>query len=194
MTCRSGSGWGSGSAKARPPAKRPGLSAGQLKHSKNSDVELRQAREQQAATVNILKVISQSTFDLQAVLAALVKSAVHLCDADTGIIRRREEDMYPVAATFGLTEQESHHFAQYSSKPDEGSVFGRAILEKRAIHVPDLLADRRIDRDRLKDYAKDVKIRSGLGVPLLRAYSKVSASGRNGCFGGRGRFRTPCWS
>jgi GAF domain-containing protein len=127
-----------------------------------------EALEQQKATAEILKVISQATFSLQAVLEAVVSSAVRLCDADTGIIRRRDGDVYPVAATFGFSEDERDRFARYPAKPDRGSVFGRAILEKRSIHVPDLLADRELNQSRRQDYAGVINIRSGLGVPLLR--------------------------
>jgi GAF domain-containing protein len=155
--------------KSKAPARRSKTAkAGANKENARLKRELSEALERQKATSGILAAINQSTFDLRAVLQALVSSAVRLCDADTGIIRRREGDTYPVAASFGFTKDEHDYFARYSVRPDRGSVFGRAILEKRSIHVPDLLADRDLNQDRLRDYAKIVKIRSGLGVPLLR--------------------------
>jgi len=127
--------------------------------------ELKEAREHQAATADVLKIVSHSTFDLGVVLGTLVELAARLCEADIGLIRRREGDTYPVAVTFGVTPQQREHLESYPTKPDRGSAFGRAILKGHTVHIPDVLADPEFDRPQLQSIGR---FRAVLAVPLMR--------------------------
>src|SRR5207237_7798858 len=60
--------------------------------------ELTEALEQQTATSNVLKVISRSAFDLDAVLRTLLDSAARLCDTGPGVFWRGEGRVCPLVA------------------------------------------------------------------------------------------------
>ena len=69
--------------------------------------KLDEALAQQASTAGVLKVISRSAFDLQAVLDTLVTSAAQLCEADGGLVWLRKGDLFHAAAAVGLSPHEA---------------------------------------------------------------------------------------
>ena len=132
--------------------------------------ELRESLQQQTATANVLKVISRSTFNLQAVLDTLLESASRLCSADKGGIMMREGDEYRFRANYGFTPDAVQYSLEHPLKASSGSATGRVALEGRAIHIPDVLAD---PDYQVTGYQQVFGYRTILGVPLLREGSPI---------------------
>jgi GAF domain-containing protein len=127
--------------------------------------ELRESLQQQTATADVLKVISRSTFDLQAVLDTLTESAARLCETEMAAIVRPKGAAYYWATSYGFPPEYTEYVMNYPLSPGRDTVVGRVLHEGRIVHVPDVLADPEygfIEGQKLGDF------RSVLGIPLLR--------------------------
>jgi len=127
--------------------------------------ELRESLQQQTATADVLKVISRSTFDLQTVLQTLVESAARLCDAEKTIITREKNGALYRAEAYGFSREFMERVRDTPIIAERGSGFGRALLEGRVVHIPDVKADPEYT---FTEHQKLGDFRTVLAVPMLR--------------------------
>src|SRR4029077_7411825 len=103
--------------------------------------QVREDLEQQTATAEVLKVISRSPFDLQAVFITLLETSTRVCAAEWGVIYRPDGDMYRMAVVYGAPPEFNEFLIRASVLPGRGSGVGRAALERRTVQIADVLAD-----------------------------------------------------
>ena len=138
-------------------------------------LESRLARvlEQQAATSDILRVISKSPADVQPVFDTIAERALQLCDASFSTCCRFDGELIHLAALHHLRPEGVAAFHQaYPSPPSLNGTTQRAILTGRIVHVADVLAD----PDYIyRDAARKAAFRSVLSVPMLRDGHPIGA-------------------
>ena len=134
--------------------------------------ELRESLQQQTATADVLKVISRSAFDLQAVLDALVETVANLCDTDRAVLTRKQGDQYYRAALHGYPAEVIAEMKGVPVDLEAGTIVARALRSCAAVHVTDVNAD--------PDYPGTPAqtlggARTVLSVPLIRESQPIGA-------------------
>jgi GAF domain-containing protein len=135
-----------------------------LNELRQRTTDLTESLEQQTATSKVLEVISRSAFDLQAVFETVAESSVRLCGADRAFIYRFDGELLRMAVALNAPQALKDFLTQNPIRPGRHSSAARAALERRTIHIPDVLADPEYSYG-----AKDVeKIRTVVAVPILK--------------------------
>ncbi|HET9668762.1 MAG TPA: GAF domain-containing protein [Casimicrobiaceae bacterium] len=137
--------------------------------------ETRQALEQQTASAEVLKVISESPTSVQPVFDAIAERAMTLCDAMIGAVATFDGERVHLASFRGTTPQaEASMRAAYPMPAGRGATLARAIQERAPVQVPDVLADPDYD---LKMPASNAQYRANMAVPMIREGQVVGAIG-----------------
>jgi GAF domain-containing protein len=123
--------------------------------------DLTDALEQQTATGEVLRVIASSPTELQPVLDTVIANAVRLIGAEQGHIRRYDGEFLQMAAYYKVSAEGAAAFQEKPVRPGRETGPGRAFLERKAIHIPDVELDPSFE-------LPPVRFRTALAVPMLR--------------------------
>ncbi|HXQ53550.1 MAG TPA: GAF domain-containing protein [Stellaceae bacterium] len=136
--------------------------------------DLQEALDYQTAISDVLKVISRSAVDLDAVLQTVVTSAIRLCRAERAGIYRKEGDAYRYAVGHDVSPEYARIERETPIMPGPGTLVGRAALAGRTVQIGDAWTDPLYEP---KDDARVGNARSMLGVPLLREGTVIGVIG-----------------
>jgi class 3 adenylate cyclase len=124
--------------------------------------ELDDARKRLEALSEILRALSRSGMQLQAILDQIVEAAARLGRAETCLVWLVDGDVLRIHASFGAPEPAVEYQRRNPERPDPGTCTGRVALTKKPVHIPDVDAD--------PDYTYPVEqrhYRTLLGLPIM---------------------------
>ena len=129
--------------------------------------DLSEALEQQTATSEVLNVIAHSPVELQPVYQAILGNTTRLCEANIAALFLYDGEVLSTAASHGTTQEFAEHLKQSRPRPTRETTTRLAALERRTVHVTDLLSDPSFSPKPRELYEKE-HVRTVLSVPMLR--------------------------
>ena len=129
--------------------------------------DLSEALEQQTATSEVLNVIAHSPVELQPVYQAILGNTTRLCEANIAALFLYDGEVLSTAASYGTTQEFAEHLKQSRPRPSRETTTRLAALERRTVHVTDLLSDPAFSPEPRELYEKE-NVRTVLSVPMLR--------------------------
>src|SRR5262249_15877325 len=143
-----------------------------FKELEGKNAAITEALEQQTATSDILRLISSSPTDLRPVFQGVAETAARLLQADNAQIFQVEGRLFRNTASHGMLRAfESDEMPSIS----RGLVTGRAIIERRTIHVHDLLAEVETEYPDARELQRRAGHRTTLVTPMLRQGVSIGA-------------------
>ena len=134
--------------------------------------DLSEALVYQTGSSNILSVIASSPTDVVPVLKAIVESACELCDADDAAVILKDGDELRFSAHHGPIP-----IGLEKWPINRNWVSGRAFLDRKPVHVHDLLSAEGDEFPDGREMSRRMGHRTTLSVPLLRENESIGVIG-----------------
>src|SRR5262245_1471067 len=145
--------------------------AGKIRLGKTEDSKLAQfrrerdeAREQRAATAEVLRIISKSSGQLGPVFQTILENAVRICEAKFGVLYPYEKDTFHPTAEFGVPSSLSKFRQQRGAfKPRPKTTLERLVQTKQVIYCADVVTE-----DKTNPMAEFGGARTYVAVPMVK--------------------------
>jgi len=145
--------------------------------------ELNEAREQQAATTDVLRIVSASSGEVKSVFEAILNKAVRICEAKFGVLSLYEgELLFRAVATHNLPPVYGQRVAERGERlgfrAHPLGTLGRLVSTKRVVHVLDYPAEVQGYKERdpiCVDVVELGRVRTLVVVPMLKQNTLIGA-------------------
>src|SRR5262245_56488414 len=157
----------------QPDVSTPGAGQDRIRTVEEPERELAEAHRREAATAEVLNVISRSPANVQPVFDTIAQSVARLCEARFSSVFRFDGRLIHHVASHGLPEDALEAVkATYPRRPGPGKAVTRSILKGTIEEIPDLLLDPHYEQGPM---AKVMGHRSVVAVPMLKDGRPIGA-------------------